>query len=191
MFGQYLDAHLIKWKLSLLWKNEVKNTFNLDHFGRRWFVLEFTDEDDLHYVLENRLWVPMQYKEDNMFKDISQPIGMIIKMDNRFPLKRVLLISRHEDNPILISYETLFEICFYYGRRRIKGHLCQKVEDRCFMIDRVFHDELLIYPEVTQVNEDIKSNLHKDAMLCFLFVVNVEEENMEIEELGQRVEDNA
>lgn len=151
----------------------------------------------------------MRYKEDNIFKDISQPLGMImkvdeitldlndlfvkvlIKMDNRFPLKRVLIISRHEDNPILISYETLFEICFYCGKRRIKGHLCQKVEDRCFMIDRIFYDELLIYLEDTQVNEDIKSNLHKDAMLCFLFVVNVEEENMEIEELGQKVEDNA
>lgn len=142
----------------------------------------------------------MQYKEDNIFKDISQPIGMIIKVDeitldlndlfvkvlikvdNRFPLKRILIISRHEDNPILISYETLFEICFY---------LCQKVEDRCFMIDRVFYDEPLIYPEDTQVDEDIKSNLHKDAMLCFLFAVNVEEENTEIEELGQRVEDDA
>ncbi|KAM1349446.1 hypothetical protein TB1_003563 [Malus domestica] len=56
MFGQPLDARLIKWKLGFLWKKEVKNTFYLDHFGRKWFALEFTDEDDLKFVLKNRPW---------------------------------------------------------------------------------------------------------------------------------------
>lgn len=56
MFGQPLNARLIKWKLRLLWKNEVNNTFYLDHFGRKWFALEFTDEDDLKFVLKNRPW---------------------------------------------------------------------------------------------------------------------------------------
>lgn len=31
MFGQHLDAHFTNWKQSLFWKNEVKNTFYLDH----------------------------------------------------------------------------------------------------------------------------------------------------------------
>lgn len=56
MFGQPLDARLNKWKLGLSWKNEVKNTFYLDHCGRKWFPLEFTDEDDLKFVLNNRSW---------------------------------------------------------------------------------------------------------------------------------------
>lgn len=56
MIGQPLDARLIKWKLGLLWKNEVKNTFYLDHCGRKWFALEFTDEDDLNFILNNRSW---------------------------------------------------------------------------------------------------------------------------------------
>lgn len=42
MFGQPLEARLIKWKLGLLWKNDVKHTFYLDHYGRKWLALEFT-----------------------------------------------------------------------------------------------------------------------------------------------------
>ncbi|KAB2602379.1 hypothetical protein D8674_003384 [Pyrus ussuriensis x Pyrus communis] len=56
MFGQPLDAHLIKWKLGLLWNNNVKNTFYLDRFGMKWFALEFIDEDDLKFVLKNQPW---------------------------------------------------------------------------------------------------------------------------------------
>ncbi|KAB2626051.1 hypothetical protein D8674_017711 [Pyrus ussuriensis x Pyrus communis] len=56
MFGQNLDTRLIKWKLGLLWKNEVNNTFYLDHFGRKWFALEFMDKDDLKFVMKNQPW---------------------------------------------------------------------------------------------------------------------------------------
>lgn len=48
-----------------------------------------------------------------------------------------------------------------------------------FIIDRVFHDELLIYPKDTQVDEDIKSSLQKDVMMCCPYVVNMEKENLE------------
>lgn len=44
MFSQHMEARLIKWKLGLLWKNGVKNKFYLDHYRRRWFALEFSDE---------------------------------------------------------------------------------------------------------------------------------------------------
>lgn len=92
----------------------MKNTFYLDHFGKRWFVVEFTDEDDLLYVMKNKPWyvkgqifhlekwttgfkdsdvitklvvwarlprVPVQYKEDNIIKDITQSIGWVFKVD--------------------------------------------------------------------------------------------------------------
>lgn len=54
-------------------------------------------------------------------------------MDLRYPLKRVMIVNKDEDNPIFISYEKLFEICFYYGRRMMECHLCPKVEveDEC------------------------------------------------------------
>ncbi|KAB2631073.1 hypothetical protein D8674_008592 [Pyrus ussuriensis x Pyrus communis] len=55
IFGQLFDACLIKW-----------NTFYLDHFGRKWFALEFIDEDNLKYVLNNRPCYdePIVYPED-------------------------------------------------------------------------------------------------------------------------------
>lgn len=53
MFGQPLKARLIKWKLGLIWKNDVKYTFYLDHYGMKWFALEFTDNVDLEYVFNN------------------------------------------------------------------------------------------------------------------------------------------
>lgn len=43
MFWQPLEARLIKWKLRLLLKNDVKHTFYLDHYGRKWLALEFTE----------------------------------------------------------------------------------------------------------------------------------------------------
>lgn len=55
MLGQPLEAKLIKWKLRLLWKNKVKNTFYLDHYGKKWFVVEFTDEADPKNLKANRL----------------------------------------------------------------------------------------------------------------------------------------
>ncbi|KAB2608327.1 hypothetical protein D8674_011495 [Pyrus ussuriensis x Pyrus communis] len=54
---------------------------------------------------------PVQYKEANIIKVITQPMGNIIRsrffveVDLSFPLKRV----RENDHPILISYEKIFE----------------------------------------------------------------------------------
>ncbi|KAB2609080.1 hypothetical protein D8674_012248 [Pyrus ussuriensis x Pyrus communis] len=103
MFGQPLDAHLIKWKLGLLWKNELKSTFYLDHFCIEWFVLEFTDEDDLKFIIKNRAWYvhgqifhlerwTTSFKDidvitklivwaQKIIKDITQPIGRVIRVD--------------------------------------------------------------------------------------------------------------
>lgn len=51
MFGQHLEARLIKWKLGLLWN---KNKFYLDHYGKRWFALEFSNADDLDFVFSSK-----------------------------------------------------------------------------------------------------------------------------------------
>ncbi|KAM1284653.1 hypothetical protein ACFX15_027057 [Malus domestica] len=79
MFGQPLEARLIKWKLGLLWKNDVKHTFYLDHYGRKWLALEFTG-----VCSNNRPWpprLPVRYKEENIIKVIAQPLSDIIKVD--------------------------------------------------------------------------------------------------------------
>ncbi|KAM1165473.1 hypothetical protein ACFX2I_024772 [Malus domestica] len=54
MFGQHLEARLIKWKLGLLCKNGVKDKLYLYHYARGWFALEFMDADDLDFVFNNR-----------------------------------------------------------------------------------------------------------------------------------------
>lgn len=41
LVGKQLDARTIKWKLGLTWGDRVKNPFYLDHFGHRWFAIEF------------------------------------------------------------------------------------------------------------------------------------------------------
>lgn len=43
LVGQQLDAMTIKWKLGLTWRDKVKNPFYLDHFGHRWYAIEFTN----------------------------------------------------------------------------------------------------------------------------------------------------
>lgn len=41
-----------------------------------------------------------------------------MEVNLRFPLKRVLVI-KDDDNPMLLSCEKLFEVCFYCGRIRM------------------------------------------------------------------------
>lgn len=234
-FGQPLEARLIKWKLGLLWRNEVKSNFFLDHYGRKWFVVEFSDDVDLEYVLNHRpsyvrgqifhlerwtyefrdldlinklvVWarlsrLPVKYKDEHIIKTIAQPLGDIVKvdeiilglngvfvkvlveMDLRFPLKRALIVNDDDDHPMLGSYNKLFEVCFYCGKRRLDGHTCMEndVEDGCFLIERAFDDEPLIFPKDTKVDEDLKDALHGDVMLCFPMVVNNEDKAEDGEE---------
>lgn len=116
-------------------------------------------------------------------------VKVLLEVDLRFPLKRVLIVNHDNDFPVLVSYEMLFEVCFYCGKRRFEGHVCPKGEadDGCFMIDKVYEDEPFIFPEDTVVDADIKANLQKDVILCFPNVAMVEYENTEIEDLGQRI----
>ncbi|KAM1672802.1 hypothetical protein ACFX11_041261 [Malus domestica] len=51
-----IEARTIKWKLCLTWGTGVKNPFYLDHFGHHWYAVEFSDQEELEYVLDNRPW---------------------------------------------------------------------------------------------------------------------------------------
>ena len=59
-----------------------------------------------------------------------------------------------------------------------------EADNGCFMIDIVSGDELLIFAEDIVVDDDVKSKLHKDVMLCFFSAANVDEENTENDGLG-------
>lgn len=79
--------------------------------------------------------VLVQYKEVQPLCDIIRVdevtlglsglfVKVFVEVDLRFPLKRVLIVSKDDDKLILISYEKLFEVCFYYGRRMIEADSC-------------------------------------------------------------------
>ncbi|TQD94433.1 hypothetical protein C1H46_019923 [Malus baccata] len=79
MFRQHLEARLIKWKLGMLWKSVVKNTFCLDHYGRRFFVIEFADSADLEAVMDNCPW----YIRDQIFHlERWTTIGDVLRVDD-------------------------------------------------------------------------------------------------------------
>ncbi|KAM1165472.1 hypothetical protein ACFX2I_024771 [Malus domestica] len=152
--------------------------------------------------------LPLQYKEDKIIKTIAQPLGDIIRVDDvtlnlnglfvkvlvkvdlRFLLKSDLVVNGDDKNPILVSYEKIFEVCFYYGSWRNGNHYCpeEEVDDGCFMIDRVFYDEPKIFLEDIQVEDDIKEALQSDVLLCFPVAMTQDEENLEAKERVQKID---
>lgn len=56
MFGQVVDAKLIKGKLAISWKGLIQGNFFLDHYGMNSVMIEFMNEEDVDVVLEGRPW---------------------------------------------------------------------------------------------------------------------------------------
>ncbi|KAB2608378.1 S2-RNase [Pyrus ussuriensis x Pyrus communis] len=114
-------------------------------------------------------------------------VRVLVEVDLRVHLKRVLIINDDDDDcPFLVSYEKLFEVCFYCEHRRPDGHICleYEVDDRCFLIERMFEEEPAIFLEDTNVDADIREALHDDVMLCFPVALLPEENFTETKEVG-------
>ncbi|KAM2999012.1 hypothetical protein FF2_040599 [Malus domestica] len=183
-----IEARTIKWKLCLTWGTGVKNPFYLDHFGHHWYAVEFSDQEELEYVLDNRPWyvqiprLSVQYRDAEILEVIMQPVGTFIRADEnslsglnglfvrvllevdlRLPLKRVMVIIDEEDISVLLSYEKLSKVCFYCGRRRSEGHKCSVIKDRdgWLLVDRLFEDELLVYSAGVEISEETRQKLHR------------------------------
>lgn len=56
LVGKQIEARTIKWKFGLTWGLGVKNLFYLDHFGHHWYDVEFIEQEEIEYVLDNRPW---------------------------------------------------------------------------------------------------------------------------------------
>lgn len=71
-----------------------------------------------------------------------------LEVDLRLPFKRLIVVNDDEKCLFLLSYEKLFEICFYYGQMRSKRHSCPADfdNDGCLLIDRIFDDEPAVCP---------------------------------------------
>lgn len=55
VFRKYVPVELFEIGLEMI-RRECKEIFSIDHMGREWFKVEFTDEVEIEYVLENRPW---------------------------------------------------------------------------------------------------------------------------------------
>ncbi|KAB2635774.1 hypothetical protein D8674_026308 [Pyrus ussuriensis x Pyrus communis] len=134
LVGKHIEARTIKWKLGLTWGLGVKNPFYLNHFGHHWYVVEFMEQEEMEYVLDNRPWFLVEYRDAEILEVILQLV------DLRLPLKRVMVINDQEDCLVLLSYKKLFEVCFYCGQRKVEGHKCLALEDKdgWLLVDRVF-----------------------------------------------------
>ncbi|TQD96361.1 hypothetical protein C1H46_017995 [Malus baccata] len=76
-------------------------------------------------------------------------IRVLIDVDVHLPLKPVLVVNRDEELPTFISYENLFEVCFYCGRRKVENCGCDE-EDKdvsWFMVNKVFGDDPNVLPD--------------------------------------------
>ncbi|KAB2602742.1 hypothetical protein D8674_003747 [Pyrus ussuriensis x Pyrus communis] len=202
MFGQVVGTKLIKGKLAISWKGLIQGNFFLDHFSRHWFMIEFTNKEDVAVVLEGRPWyvkgqifhvekwtpnfcdldeihtikpwirVPrlaIQFKEAKIVKNLVEVIGKVIKVDKvtLHGLNGLFVLVLMEDNgPIYVSYEKLFEVCFYCGGIRLDGHRCPiglKNSRPLFLIEMMFKKEPKVFPtsvmDVTSWNEEMQEDV--------------------------------
>lgn len=126
-------------------------------------------------------------------------VRVLMKVDLRLHLKRVMVINDQEDCPMLLSYEKLFEMCLYYGQRRVEGHKFPALEDKdgWLLVDRVFEDEPLVMSMRAEISEETRQGLHGGVMLVFLQLVlgeealSKDEKKLEIREQVRVREDNA
>lgn len=84
-------------------------------------------------------------------------------------LQRILMVNDNDDNPILLSYEKMFEMCCYYERMRVEERSCHVVEhnDGCFLLNKIFKEEPLVCLFEIVINEDTLRELHDGVMLFF------------------------
>ncbi|KAM1056604.1 hypothetical protein ACFX13_030744 [Malus domestica] len=96
-------------------------------------------------------------------------VRILLEVEIRLPFKRVLVVNNDEDSHVLLSYEKLFELYFYYGIRWVEGHPCPADEDNdgYFLEDRSFEDEPLVCPSEIAISEEARRKLHDGGMLFF------------------------
>lgn len=92
-------------------------------------------------------------------------------------MKRILLVNDDEECSLLLSYEKLFEVCFYCGKKRNEKHSCSADYDNggCLLVDEIFEDESLVCPVDFPVSEETKKELHDGVMLLFPLPTLVDE----------------
>lgn len=66
-------------------------------------------------------------------------VRVLLEVDLRLPFKVILVVNDNEECPLLLSYEMLFEMCFYCGRKCSERHSCTADYDNdgCLLMDKI------------------------------------------------------
>ncbi|KAM1342496.1 hypothetical protein ACFX2F_006812 [Malus domestica] len=104
-------------------------------------------------------------------------VHMLLEVDLRLSLKCIMVVNVDDDCLVLLSYDKLFEVCFYCGRRRVDGHSFPADEDNegCLVVDRIFEDEPSVCPAEVPFSDETRNELHEGVMLFFPQPVLVDE----------------
>ncbi|KAB2597195.1 hypothetical protein D8674_000115 [Pyrus ussuriensis x Pyrus communis] len=96
-------------------------------------------------------------------------VRVLLEVDLRPPLKKILVVNNDEECPLLLSYEKLFKFCFYYGIRRADKYACpvDYDNDDCLLVERIFEDEMFVCSANFPVSDETKSELHDGVMFLF------------------------
>ncbi|KAB2629528.1 hypothetical protein D8674_034323 [Pyrus ussuriensis x Pyrus communis] len=132
--------------------------------------------------------IPMQYRELNILKTITKPIGDLLRLHDLYInslsgmaimvlmevdvcllLKWVLMVNGNKELPTFLSYESLFEVFSYCGRRTVLKYDCDVnvLDANWFMVNKVFIDGLnMLLEDFTDPNLTL-GDLDDDLIVCF------------------------
>lgn len=131
---------------------------------------------DTNLISNLRVWVITQpvgnfiiADETNVYKLNGLVVRVLLEVDLRSSLKKILVVNDDEECPLLLSYEKLFEACFYCGMRMTDKHACPADYDNdgYLLVDRILEDEMLVCPSDFPVSDETKSELHDGVILLF------------------------
>ncbi|KAB2610951.1 hypothetical protein D8674_018983 [Pyrus ussuriensis x Pyrus communis] len=128
----------------------------------------------------------MQYRELNILKTIAKPIGdlvrfddpnslngmairVLIEVDARFPLKRALVVNRDKELPTFHTYEDLFKLSSYCGRRMLLKCDCdvKTLDASWFMVNKVSADKPNMLSKGFNDQNLTLADLDKNLIICF------------------------
>lgn len=90
-------------------------------------------------------------------------------LDLTKPLKRCLVLGyAGQKIKCFISYEALWEICFYCGQKREEVHDCPlKISNRNFIQVERLENEPAVFPTDMVIDEALQQQLSKEVILVF------------------------
>ncbi|KAK9920614.1 hypothetical protein M0R45_029164 [Rubus argutus] len=183
IFGKPVPAAVVKAKCLAIWSG-LQGTVTIDRLGNQWFRIEFTNEDDLGYVLDNRPWF-VKGRIFHLRRWTPTFSATFAKIDKLAIWVRLPFLPLHYwDADMLASIVQVLGRFIRVDDATIRGEHCifarvcieidlrfeacpARVMERHFlMVDRL-HDEPAIYPPEMQGVEGVHQFASNDAMVFF------------------------